>query len=427
MIKYKTRLIEDRANSGLSNNYLVKNAPMQVPPPVEPEEPIIGYDCSGADDRIEFNQWPDNDDMPDNSGENDLIYKVTVNGVAYGEHDFINNPEPTFGDVSLIFTRIDETGGCVIKLKGGIPNVKHHIKLDSVSSIVPGYTWHGNNIHRYNNFLEDNGNTSITYYADNRSIEFCLMKRGECYLAPNEIEYKIPDDSSTSSIYDVTINGMTYNAIDLRPKYFDGDGPKHIKIGGWRLGYDDSWWGGTFNIASHSSGVSVHFKLTPVNVETPLFDSFDYARTIVHDKSSGVVEFCLMGQTDAACEGATDLAEFQMIELYDNDWKNGLLEYALEVDGKIYGDDEGVGNLLNGDVELNDGRYTRIYFDRNSDAVVTINSYSNDNKLMKIRLLPPSNITQNIISAAFTQSNPTIKLDENTGIITFCLLAVVAS
>lgn len=390
--------------------------------------------CIGAQDRFRFGTQPLGSTfamVESPSGLTELIYNVTMDGTDYGVVDFMQTPNPMFGNVGLSFSELPGGyGECILKLQGGVIGESHRFQLTSVPERG------GNNIYEvYTDDFDEMGGApqipTVEHDYDTRNVEFCFIAMSRCALAPDYLSFQHYDYDVDGSpdygtlfplVYDVTLNGTRYGVTDF---VVGEEGPYLTTLGEYTIAYElGRWGGGTLGLIAGPVGVPAHIVLEPVDAVRSNINNPDMNRTVEYDHDTKRVEFCL---TRHECSGASENLIINMQKLYDDEGDAFTdFYYAVEVDGITINADHSK-NLL-----VWDGNSD--YFGDGPDPLeLSVGSDSYNSKvdvsvvnnrrggIVKIKLTPPGNTPPSNFIGVDNISNPTVKVDEN-GVITACLL-----
>ena len=198
--------------------------------------------CIGASDRFRFGSQP-REALESPSGLTEMIYNVTMDGTDYGVIDFVQTPNPMFGNVGLSFSEIpDGSGDCILKIQGGNIGDNHRFKLEPVESRG------GNNI--FDIYLDsgDMGMSmpefpTVEHNQDTGVVEFCLT-RNECSGATEDILIKMEKiydnwEVFTDFNYAVEVDGIVINADHSQNllewgvwnrNFGDGENPHELSV-----------------------------------------------------------------------------------------------------------------------------------------------------------------------------------------------------
>ena len=209
--------------------------------------------CIGASDRIMFGSQPMEQSVEQTfvptamvdspSGLTEMIYNVTMDGTNYGVIDFVQTPNPMFGNVGLSFSEIPGSSGvCILKIQGGRVGDNHRFKLEPVESRG------GNNI--FDIYLDSGGMgmpmpefPTVEHNQDTGVVEFCLT-RHECSGATEDIFIKMEKIYDNGEVftdfnYAVEVEGIVINAdhsqnlLDWRgwdKRFGNGENPHKLSV-----------------------------------------------------------------------------------------------------------------------------------------------------------------------------------------------------
>ena len=396
-------------------------------PPLKP--PIS---CIGAQDRFHFGTQPLGSTfamVESPSGLTELIYNVTMDGTDYGVVNFMQTPNPMFGNVGLSFSEMPGGyGECILKLQGGVIGESHRFQLTSVPERG------GNNIYEVFTDIMDDGDgppqiPTVEHDYGTRNVEFCFIAMSRCALAPDYLSFQHYDYDVDGSpdygtqfplVYDVTLNGTRYGVTDF---VVGEEGPYLTTLGEYTIIYEPGrWGGGTLGLIDGPVGVPAHLILEPVDAVRSNINNPDMNRTVEYNHATKRVECCL---TRHECSGASENLYIKMEKLYD-DWEVFTdFYYAVEVDGIMVNADHSQNLLDHSEIiYVGDGQNPHeLSVSSNSDSSTVNISVVNirKNGVVKIKLIPPGNSTPSNFIGIDNISNPTAKLGDG-GVITACLL-----
>lgn len=392
--------------------------------------------CIGASDRFMFGSQPMGSLLVPTavvnspSGLTEMIYNVTMDGTNYGVIDFVQTPNPMFGNVGLSFSEIpDGYGECILKIQGGNIGDNHRFKLEPVESRG------GNNI--FNIFLEVSELDApipefptVEHNQETGVVEFCFAVMGKCDLAPDYLSFSHYDREVDEEpgygtvfplVYNVTLNGVDFGEINFKNSEVE---PYLTELGVYTIAYIPHNWGrAALGIAGGPVGVPAHIILDPVDAVQSNINYPDMNRTVEYDHATKRVEFCL---TRNECSGASEEIFIKMEKIYE-DWEVFTdFNYAVEVDGIVINADHSQ-NLLEWegwDKRFGNGEYPHeLSVSSNSDDSTVRITIQNIRRggLVKIKLIPPPEGQSNPFISVDSLSNPTLVVDEN-GVITGCVI-----
>lgn len=392
--------------------------------------------CIGASDRIIFGTqsmeatFAAREVIESPSGLTEMIYNVTMDGTNYGVIDFVQTPNPMFGNVGLSFSEIpDGYGDCILKIQGGNIGNNHRFKLEPVESRG------GNNI--FNIFLEIGELDApppefptVEHNQETGVVEFCFAVMGKCDLAPDYLSFSHYDRDTDGEpdwgtvfplVYNVTLNGVDFGEINFKNSEVE---PYLTEFGVYTIAYiPDRWGRGALGIAGGPVGVPAHIILDPVDAVNSNINHPDMNRTVEYDHATKRVEFCL---TRHECSGASEDIFIKMEKIYD-DWEVFTdFNYAVEVDGIVINADHSQNLLEWGDWDNRFGNGANpheLFVSSNSDESTVRISIQNIRRagIVKIKLIPPPGGQSNPFISVDNLSNPTLAVDEN-GVITGCVI-----
>lgn len=392
--------------------------------------------CIGASDRFVFGSQPMGSTfaapamVESPSGLTEMIYNVTMDGTDYGVIDFVQTPNPMFGNVGLSFEELPGGyGECILKIQGGNIGDNHRFKLEPVESRG------GNNI--FDIYL-DSGEMgmpmpefpTVEHNQETGVVEFCFAVMGKCDLAPDYLSFSHYDWEVDGEpewgavfplVYNVTLNGVDFGEINF--KNSEGE-PYLTELGAYTIAYAPDRWGrGTLGLAGGPVGVPAHIILDPVDAVSSNINNPDMNRTVEYDHATKRVEFCL---TRHECSGATENLVINMQKLYDDGDAFTDFYYAVEVDGITINANHSKNLLVwDGSPDFFGNGPSPLELSVGSDSYnskVNVSVVSNRRGgIVKIKLTPPGNTPPSNFIGVDNMSNPTVKVDEN-GVITACLI-----
>lgn len=390
--------------------------------------------CIGASDRIMFGSQPMEQSMEQTfaatavvespSGLTEMIYNVTMDGTNYGVIDFVQTPNPMFGNVGLSFSEIpDGDGDCILKIQGGNIGDNHRFKLEPVESRG------GNNI--VDIYLDDGGLDApspefptVEHNQETGVVEFCFAVMGKCDLAPDYLSFshydrEVDEEPGRGAVfplvYNVTLNGVDFGEINF--KNSEG-GPYLTELGDYTISYVPGRWGrGTLGLAGGPVGVPAHIILDPVDAVRSNINHPDMNRTVEYDYATKRVEFCL---TRHECSGATNNIKLFASPGGSSEENYTQFFHSIEFDGYVINADNSVDLLSRGYMSTEDRAIEVSVYSNETDGTITIALQSNSKHGVRKVTIKPPNDGENFVTGVHTLSNPTV-VEHAGGVITGCI------
>lgn len=328
----------------------------------------------------------------------------------------------------------------------------------------------------YNNIASVEGGGTIVFTGINDIIEFCLKpeykdpSKYDCDGAHDNIGFlrynpQLVEEPNryyavVPTKYNVTIDNIDYGVIDFTERDPDADGviaykfKSQVTIGEWILSINPQYWGRCYlSLTNGIQAQPIHIKLDPVESELSgdlhiKFDNFwldinDLDETVTYNPDTGVIEFCLVDNyTPVQCRGATNELGLTLTQVEANvdDWGfNYVCNYSVELNGELFNADF-QEDIFNADTltEVGGLRLALGHNEYSEEPLDSIDIYaelwvSNNNNgaglitPVHVKLTPPPNVTKNLITSGNIENNSSIKIDPQTGVVTFCLYGEIPS